>query len=106
MGISPKSDGFGFDHTPWEATDTQGYGPLNGVSVRDARGLVLAVAIGDVPELDSVGNARLIAAAPDLLAALRAYTDQYFPNPDSWPDEDAPSLRLAFAAIAKAEGRS
>ena len=41
-------------------------------------------------------NARLIAAAPDLLEALRAATS--FPLSDSW-------VPAAIAAIAKAEGR-
>ena len=45
---------------------------------------------------EGVANARLIAAAPDLLEALRAATS--FPLSDSW-------VPAAIAAIAKAEGR-
>lgn len=47
-------------------------------------------------------TARLIAAAPDLLAALKAIL------PEGWADDDSmdhlPGVKLARAAIAKAEG--
>jgi len=46
------------------------------------------------PERDA--NARLIAAAPDLLAALKALVER---------DTDSPVHMAAEAAIAKAEGR-
>lgn len=64
-------------HTPgrdrnWRASaGRSGYGAHDGVTVTDNRGLVVAVAIGDVPELDALATARLIAAAPDLLEAAR-----------------------------------
>jgi hypothetical protein len=48
-------------------------------------------------ELPYVENARLIAAAPELLKALQYIAKQ-------WPDSFA--ARHAHAAIAKAEGRS
>jgi hypothetical protein len=51
-------------------------------------------------EIDA--NARLIAAAPELLGALRELTnavEQYAPNPGNWPE-----LARALAVIAKAEG--
>ena len=50
-------------------------------------------------------NARLIAAAPELLEALSAVTNNYI---DTYGDEgnDAPeSIKVALATIAKAEGR-
>lgn len=47
-------------------------------------------------------NARLIAAAPDLLKALRAVMGGQI---GGQPDMDAERFRLARAAIAKAEGR-
>ena len=60
------------------------------------------------PEAEA--NARLIAAAPDLLAALRIFTD--FPSDVFEGEEDGPytmtvrldDMRRARAAIAKAEG--
>ena len=49
----------------------------------------------------ALANARLIAAAPELLAALKAMADRA----EWYGDEDADSLCGARAAIAKAEGR-
>ena len=49
---------------------------------------------------EAYANAALIAAAPDLLAALRAVTTA------AYPDEIAEGLRLARTAIDKVEGRS
>jgi hypothetical protein len=48
-------------------------------------------------------NARLIAAAPDMLEALRTIVEY---GPQSGMKADAPMLIAARAAIAKAEGRS
>ncbi len=48
-------------------------------------------------------NARLVAAAPDLLAALRDLVPADF---DRHPDDFMPVWHAARAAIAKAEGRS
>ncbi len=59
------------------------------------------------PYLSPIGafaNARLIAAAPNLLEALKAMTDPSFGNPSD-PDETRRIEALAAAAIAKAEGR-
>lgn len=47
-------------------------------------------------------NARLIAAAPDLLVALEAITDQLERIGDS--RKDAPFIRSARAVIAEAKG--
>ena len=55
-------------------------------------------------------NERLIAAAPDLLAALKALTltartFRNVPQDDQmWTSIDEDALRSAFDAIAKAEG--
>jgi hypothetical protein len=54
---------------------------------------------GRLPETEA--NARLIAAAPDLLEALKAIMSDRFNGPDS-----EPIWRRAEAAIAKAEGRA
>lgn len=103
-------------HTPgrgrnWLAsTGPHGYGAHDGVTVTDNRGLVVAVAIGDVPELDAIKTARLIAAAPDLLEALMLH-DAYLALPQ---DRGGPNgtkgrahqawLNAKAAAIAKATG--
>lgn len=48
------------------------------------------------------GDARLIAAAPDLLAALRAMV---YDTPSPATKKGSAALDAALAAIAKAEGR-
>jgi hypothetical protein len=63
---------------------------------------------------ESVANARLIAAAPDLLEALRGLIDQleaagiHIPGEDSgqWHGAEGISFSRAIEAIAKAEGRA
>jgi hypothetical protein len=85
---------------------------------------IVAHALGEMPscEVEAGGNARLIAAAPELLAALKRI-DEWFmlwapKGPDdfrtSFTAEGWPSLhpevvaiwRQARSAIAKAEGKS
>lgn len=63
---------------------------------------------GEHPNTDAtyeqaMANARLIAAAPDMLEALRRFEAYYPAGINPWLDEAA---SLARAAIAKAEGRS
>lgn len=58
----------------------------------------------EFPHHVSEANARLIAAAPDLLSALKAL----MPEGDGWYDgtmDHMPGVKLARLAIAKAEGR-
>ena len=70
---------------------------------------VCTVAIDPLPD-----HARLIAAAPDLLEALRGLLDQleavgiYIPGEDSgqWHEAEGLSFRKASEAIARAEGRA
>jgi hypothetical protein len=59
----------------------------------------------DISREQRDANARLIAAAPDLLAACEAFFDQA--NPEQWygPDGAIGAMQLALAAIAKAQGR-
>jgi hypothetical protein len=52
---------------------------------------------------ETLANARLIAAAPDMLEALRTIVEY---GPQSGMKADAPMLIAARASIAKAEGRS
>lgn len=53
---------------------------------------------------EAVANAKLMAAAKELLAALRAMM------PDGWADDDTmdhmPGVKLARVAIARAEGKT
>lgn len=53
------------------------------------------------------GNARLIAAAPDMLAALRMIVEGPWPDDVDDPQKQAIwDEKIARAAIAKAEGRT
>jgi hypothetical protein len=91
---------------PWEV-DPRGGGCVRGSTVRQyARGentLQVALAIGgaDVDIEEVVANTHLIAAAPELLAALKAAPCCCHLDP-SPPCE---ACNLSVAAIAKAEGR-
>jgi len=69
-----------------------------------------AVTVGGLSDGSEEANANLIAAAPDLLAALRALFDDYKRLADSgdagnWRLEDLDEGKQALAALAKAEGR-
>lgn len=70
---------------------------------------------GDGPEKEGLermeADARLIAAAPDLLAALKTFVAEYVELVESgdagfWDAEEEAKVIAARAAIAKAEGRS
>jgi len=60
----------------------------------------------EVPEEQAFANARLIAAAPELLAAGREALSLLEKLMPMAPDRDYDALRLTRAAIAKAEGAS
>ncbi len=91
-------------HTPgpWSIDRYLGYGELNGVSIRGADFYVLAVAIGDLPELDAQANARLIAAAPDMFATLQRLLSDH--DGETTPRSDREIVADISAAIAKATG--
>ncbi len=66
--------------------------------------------IEDEAKSKRIADARLIAAAPDLLFALNALFDDYKQLADSgdagfWKIEDLDVVKQALAAISKAEGR-
>ena len=54
------------------------------------------------PRQNTHANARLIAAAPDLLAALKSLMEYMSPDDYAW----ASRVQDAYTAIAKAEGRA
>jgi len=110
-------------HTPgpWVANaghdsylrETSSDDPIHAYHVSESSevGYTVAIVLGDVPELDCAANARLIAAAPELLEALKKA--RY----DLWlalgGDDDSDNAARAIksisyidAAIAKAEGKS
>lgn len=100
----------GATHTPgpWRV------GPVDDTIVTDAAGKEVAAIDGDYNDPDTwplmEANARLIAAAPDLLAALRRAkeTIRVWHGPNAWDiyDRVSPEMVAINAAIAKAEGRS
>jgi hypothetical protein len=105
-------------HTPgpWHTGEGNGQGSIfktaeGRMRFEAGRGTVLypicTMVTGWKAEEDEA-NATLIAAAPDLLAALRrllADCGVSVDVPESILNNDTPNTRAAFAAIAKAEGR-
>lgn len=87
-----------FSEGPWVVT----HSPLNGYRVSDKTGWGIAVALKDTNDAD---NARLMAAAPQMLAALEMadeLIDQLIiDNTDNYAEERA-KIRAAIAA-AKGE---
>lgn len=63
----------------------------------------IAITHSSEPRVDKVANARLIAAAPDLLAALKVCRNRFFPADELERDRDL-DWDTVNAAIAKAEG--
>lgn len=89
-------------HTPgpWTA---EGW---NNTTVNAADGSTITAAPGGVrgAKISEIqANARLIAAAPDLLAALELFLAQYH-VPGSAYREARPEIQAALAAISKAKG--
>lgn len=87
---------------PW-----MGYATESGCDIHRrlslGKGERIAHVIGDVPGF--LGNANLIAAAPDLLAAARDFVALYDSVTDLVSAEIKAKVERARAAIAKAEGR-
>ena len=87
------------EHTqkPWLAENGEGYSMWR-VWAGDK---LIAEVVGDSAETDA--NARLIAAAPDLLAALEACVDSASSCPADirFMEVDTRAIRMAIAAIAK-----
>lgn len=90
---------------PWQLGNATSAGRFIGSSPDGVLGI--AMAFGDTPD-EQDANARLIAAAPDLLAVLREFCQDVQaggPNlAEEWPDLQV-TYEHAQAAIAKAEDR-
>ena len=84
-------------HTPgpWRV----GTPPPNGEQcIGDSKGLMVAVATTGIALNETLANARMIAAAPDLLEALEGLLNA-LPSATTHP-----AIKAARAAIAKAQG--
>lgn len=94
-------------HTPgpWTAHDLAGT-PVNDPSVMSEKHCVATVWINDISRKQAGANARLTAAAPELLAALREMLSDYEEAYGGQLDDEPTVMRQARAALAKAEGRS
>lgn len=97
-------------HTPgpWEATDLTGK-PVNDPGVMSAKHCVATVWINDISRKQAVANAQLMAAAPDMLAALReveGFLNDQADADDGRPNDAMRHLMEVRAAIAIAEGRT
>jgi hypothetical protein len=83
---------------PWTVSGPTGY--LFQTGIKDANGTPVGCVYGDSDkDLSVKADARLIAAAPELLASLKAMVTIYV-----LPDN--PTVLAAQAAIAKAEAQS
>ena len=94
FSIAPWKSAFAFDRTYIR-------------NIKDAQGEIIAQVCdldGSVPNeylYEAIANARLMAAAPDLLAALREYVERHEAECDP---AGLPEYELACAAIARATG--
>jgi len=95
-------------HTPgpWTIGDANGYRATSVLagdnSVADVYGLPLHQHISKFVECEGLANARLIAAAPDLLEALKVLHARYL----LIIGNEGPEALQARAAIAKATGEA
>lgn len=95
---------------PWRVGESFcGVGMPSVDAVKDGIDIEICLCHGtsysDEPDDESFANARLIAAAPEMLAALRAIVIES--GGKAIPNESLTACRnRALAAIAKAEGRS
>lgn len=95
-------------HTPgpWRV-DVREAAPLR-VLATDARATIVASDLGNAHSSTAMADARLIAAAPDLLTALKALHLQALQSTVNDPGNEygQEALAMADAAIAKAEGET
>lgn len=86
-----------FTPGPWTTRRGTGHGGRN---ILDSEGTIIAM----VSTFDDGSDAYLIAAAPDMLAALKTALAWY--EPRLAPGEEGPICNLMSAAISKAEGNT
>ena len=97
------------EHTPgpWERTSHQRASLAEAsIEVQSATGRTICD-MGDYPNSEDAANARLIAAAPDMLAALRRYIrldDDHRAGCEIEPEDWAECHEAAIDAIAKTRG--
>lgn len=98
-------------YTPgtWTAQE-RGAGVISDVRVEGNPRLLICEIVGQETTAESDANARLIAAAPDLLEACRGILARYLSLAGSgdcgfWNPEEESWVITVRAAIAKAEGR-
>lgn len=100
-------------HTPgpWARVPDERFRHDNSAGVRDATGSYVAAALDfnrSDRDAEVEANARLIAAAPELLATLKdviAHLRSITLDPGD-DEDDAPALVAAETLVAKAEGRA
>ena len=94
-----------FSIAPWKTAHSYSHEYIR--SIKDAQGELIAQVcafddgVGNDYIPETTANARLMAAAPDLLAALREYVERHEADGDP---AGLPEYELACAAIAKALG--
>lgn len=89
-----------FSIAPWKTAHSYDRAYIR--TIRDAQGEHIAhVCDLDDAIPEATANARLMAAAPDLLAALREYVERHEAECDP---AGLPEYELACAAIARATG--
>ena len=96
-------------HTPGPWVTADGFGPSpDGLAIQslDGKNYLICECTGYYSLETTLANARLIAAAPDLLATLRQIGIEATESPNSDANRLELILSLARAAIAKAEGRA
>jgi hypothetical protein len=96
-----------YTKAPWHICEVTGRGLK---LIRDANGYCVAEAVkpanSGAAYIDADANAALIAAAPEMLAALeRAYeTFSLWLDIEGWDNSDETAMAQMWAAIAKAKG--
>ena len=95
-----------YTKAPWHICEVTGRGLQ---LIRDANGYCVAEAVkpanSGAAYIDHVANAHLIAAAPDLLAALELMNDMFEDHAQhGYEGHETAAIVAAQAAIAKARG--